>query len=45
MTLSTLLLVIAFVLFVLATFNIGTKINLVPLGLACCVLSVLSPSL
>jgi hypothetical protein len=38
---STILLVFAFVLFVLACFPIPTRINLTAAGLACWVLSIL----
>jgi len=41
MSISLLLLVIAFVSFVLAMFPIPTKINLIALGLACWVLALL----
>lgn len=39
--LGTILLVFAFVLFVLATFNISARWNLIAAGLACWVLSIL----
>lgn len=43
MTIATLLLVIALVLFAVAAFNVNSRINLIAAGLACCVASALSP--
>jgi len=43
MSLATLLLIIAFVLFVLATFGVPSRINLTAAGLACVVASLLAP--
>jgi hypothetical protein len=43
MTLASLLLIMAFVLFVLASFGIGSRINLTAAGLACVVLTMLLP--
>jgi hypothetical protein len=44
MTFATILLLIALILFVLSACGVGTKVNLTAAGLACCVLSVLAPS-
>jgi len=41
--LNVLLLILAFVCFVMAAFGASSKINLVPLGLALWVLTLLSP--
>lgn len=41
MTIATLLLVIALVFFLLAAFNLPTKVSWLALGLACCVLATL----
>lgn len=39
------LLIAAFILFLLATFGVGSRFNLVAAGLACWVLAVLLPGL
>ena len=41
MTLGLVLLIAAFILFVIAAFGVGSRFNLVAAGLACWVLSVL----
>lgn len=43
MSIATILLIIAFILFVLAAFNVSSRANLVAAGLACYVLAELSP--
>jgi hypothetical protein len=43
MSLATLFLIIALVLFIVAAIGVASRINLVAAGLACCVLSVLMP--
>lgn len=43
MTLATLLLIVALVLFVLAAFNVASRVNLVAAGLACATASFLVP--
>ena len=45
MTLATLLLIFAFVLFTVAAFGVSSRINLVAAGLACATASVLLPVL
>ncbi len=42
---EVILLIAAFILFVLAVFGVGGRINLVAAGLACWVLAALVPSL
>jgi hypothetical protein len=39
--LTLILLVFALVLFVVAAFNVPSRVNLIAAGLACCVLSVI----
>jgi len=41
MSFSLLLLVVAFILFVLATFGVGGRFNLIAAGLACWLLSII----
>lgn len=43
MSIVTILLIIALILFVLAAFNVSSRINLVAAGLACWLLAELSP--
>lgn len=43
MTLATLLLIAALILFVLAAFGVGSRINLTAAGLACLTASMLTP--
>jgi hypothetical protein len=43
MTLATLLLIAALVLFVLAAFGVASRINLTAAGLACLTASMLTP--
>lgn len=45
MTIATVLLVIAFILFILAAIGIPSRIGLLPAGLALCVAAVLAPIL
>lgn len=46
MTLASLFLILAFILFVLATCGVNSgKVNLIAAGLACVTLSLLAPSL
>lgn len=43
MSIAAILLIIAFILFVLAAFNVSSRANLIGAGLACWVLAELSP--
>lgn len=45
MTVETILLLIALILFILAAVGVGARFNLVAAGLACCVGAVLLPAL
>lgn len=43
MTLASLLLVVALVLFILAAANVASRVNLIAAGLACVTASLLAP--
>ncbi len=45
MTIATLLLIAALILFVIDAFGVASRVNLQSAGLACCVLAFLAPML